>query len=101
MKRTYLMLLWHMHQPFYKDLVEGYTRCRGCASTPEGLLRHGCPAERVPCVHCDFQFCPSFAAQLEEYARVNGPRTGYEAALKPANDLSREKRLCCCRLVSS
>ena len=23
MKRTYLMLLWHMHQPFYKDLVEG------------------------------------------------------------------------------
>ena len=22
MPQTYLMLLWHMHQPFYKDLAE-------------------------------------------------------------------------------
>jgi len=23
MPQTYLMLLWHMHQPFYKDLAQG------------------------------------------------------------------------------
>ena len=42
MPRIYLCFLWHMHQPFYKDLVSGeYKLALDPPACLKGLLRHG------------------------------------------------------------
>jgi alpha-amylase/alpha-mannosidase (GH57 family) len=64
--------LWHMHQPFYKDLV------RQCYVMPWAYL-HGTKdylgmaalAEEFPDVHQTFNLVPSLLLQLEEYAKGN------------------------------
>ena len=61
--------LWHMHQPFYKDLV------RQCYVKPWAYLHGtkdylGMPAlaGEFPDVHQTFNLVPSLLLQLEEYA---------------------------------
>ena len=42
MPHIYLCFLWHMHQPFYKDLVSGEYKLPWTRhARAEGLLRHG------------------------------------------------------------
>jgi len=93
MATTYLMLLWHQHQPFYKDLVENrYTM-------PWVRLHalkdyHGMVAElrAFPAVHVTFNLVPSLIAQLEDYANDRAQEESFEIAFKPAGDLSPNER---------
>ncbi|MCL5006132.1 MAG: glycoside hydrolase family 57 protein [Acidobacteria bacterium] len=93
MKQSYLMLLWHMHQPFYKDLSEGvyampWVRLHALKDYfgMVALLRE------FPSFHATFNLVPSLVSQLQEYARDEAREQAYELAFKPAASLSGEER---------
>ena len=61
--------LWHMHQPFYKDLVTGeyklpWTRMHALKDY-YGMVRI---LEEFPEIHQTFNLVPSMMVQIEEYA---------------------------------
>jgi alpha-amylase/alpha-mannosidase (GH57 family) len=93
MAPTYLMLLWHQHQPFYKDLVDDrYTM-------PWVRLHalkdyYGMVAElgAFPQVHATFNLVPSLVAQLEDYAHDRAREEWFELGFKPAAELSAKER---------
>ena len=73
MSQTYLMLLWHMHQPFYKDLAEDvytmpWTRLH-CLKDYYGMVA---VMRDFPSVHATFNMVPSLVLQIEDYARDTG-----------------------------
>src|SRR5438093_1417527 len=85
--------LWHMHQPFYKDLV------RKCYVMPWAYLHAtkdylGMPelAGEFPDVHQTFNLVPSLLVQLEEYASEKAQDASLELAFKPAEELSEQDR---------
>ena len=69
MSQIYLCFLWHMHQPFYKDLVTGqYHLPLDPASCTQGLLRMVC-ARRNPENPSDVQPGAVMMVQVAEYDR--------------------------------
>ncbi len=89
MSQTYLMLLWHMHQPFYKDLAEGvytmpWVRLHALKDYygMVGVLRD------FPSVHMTFNLVPGLVSQLEDYAHDTAHEPAYDLAFKPAADMS-------------
>ena len=69
MARIDLCFVWHMHQPFYKDLVTGeyklpWTRMHGLKDY-YGMVQI---LEEFPSIHQTFNVVPSMIAQLDEYA---------------------------------
>lgn len=85
--------LWHMHQPFYKDLVRGsyvmpWTYLHGTKDY------FGMPAllEEFPEVHQTFNLVPSLIVQLEEYARGEARDASLELAFKPVDEFTEEDR---------
>ncbi len=89
MPHTQLMLLWHMHQPYYKDLAEDRY------SMPWVRLHalkdyYGMVAilKEFPSVHVTFNMAPSLVAQLLDYADGSVREESYELAFKRAEDLS-------------
>ena len=89
MARIYLCFLWHMHQPFYKDLISGeyklpWTRMHALKDY-YGMVRI---LEEFPQVHQTFNLVPSMMAQLEEYAAGTAADPFLQMALKPAESLS-------------
>src|SRR5271169_1045409 len=89
--RNYLMLLWHMHQPFYKDLAEGiyampWVRLHALKDYygMVAILRE------FPSVHVTFNMVPSLVAQIEDYARDEARERDFEIAFKPADQLTSE-----------
>ena len=85
--------LWHMHQPFYKDLV------RQCYVMPWAYL-HGTKdylgmaalAGEFPDLHQTFNLVPSLVVQLEEYACRKARDEYFDLAFKPIDELSDEDR---------
>jgi alpha-amylase/alpha-mannosidase (GH57 family) len=70
MARIYVSFVWHMHQPFYKDLVSGeyklpWTRMHALKDY-YGMVK---VLEDFPQVHQTFNLVPSMLVQLDEYAR--------------------------------
>jgi alpha-amylase/alpha-mannosidase (GH57 family) len=89
MARIYLCFLWHMHQPFYKDLVTGeyklpWTRMHALKDY-YGMARI---LEEFPEVRQTFNLVPSMMAQVAEYASGDAKDPFLDAALKPAEDLT-------------
>ncbi len=89
MPRIYLCFLWHMHQPFYKDLASGeyklpWTRLHALKDYygMVAILRE------FPNVRQTFNLVPSMMVQVEEYARGEARDPYLEVALKPAQSLS-------------
>lgn len=83
------MLLWHMHQPFYKDLAEGvYTMPWVRLHALKDYFGMVAMLEEFPSVHMTFNMVPSLVAQLEEYAADTARETAYEVAYKPIESLS-------------
>ena len=87
------MLLWHMHQPFYKDLAEGFY------SMPWVRLHalkdyYGMVAmlKEFPEFHATFNLVPSLVSQLQEYARDEVSEQAFELAFKPVDQLSPTER---------
>ncbi|MGH9469305.1 MAG: glycoside hydrolase family 57 protein [Terriglobia bacterium] len=89
MPATRLMLLWHMHQPYYKDLADG------CYAMPWARLHalkdyYGMVAmmREFPSVHLTFNLVPSLLAQIRDYANGEAREESYDLAFRPASELS-------------
>ena len=93
MSQTYLMLLWHMHQPFYKDLVEDvykmpWTRMH----TLKDYYGMVAVMRDFPSVHATFNMVPSLVWQIEDYARDTARETAYDVAFKPVSGMTAADR---------
>src|SRR5580704_6108780 len=89
MPRIHLCFLWHMHQPFYKDLISGqyhlpWTRLHALKDY-YGMVKI---LDEFPQVRQTFNLVPSMVVQLDEYARGVAADPFLQASLKPAEDLT-------------
>ncbi len=93
MPQTYLMLLWHMHQPFYKDLPENvYTMPWVRLHALKDYYGMVAILKDFPSMHVTFNLVPSLVAQLEEYAEDAANEKAYEITFKPAEKLTPQER---------
>jgi alpha-amylase/alpha-mannosidase (GH57 family) len=88
-----LILLWHQHQPFYKDLVTGeyrlpWTRLHALKDY-YGMVKL---LDEFPNVHQNFNIVPSLMVQIEDYAAGTAQDPFLRVAAKPAKDLSDAER---------
>ena len=93
MNRIHLMMLWHMHQPQYRDPVSGeyvlpWTRLHALKDY-WGMVR---VLEEFPRVHATFNMVPSLGIQLEEYASGKFREPWFEIAFAPAESLTPEQK---------
>jgi alpha-amylase/alpha-mannosidase (GH57 family) len=93
---TRVAILWHMHQPFYQDLVTGehilpWVRLHGLKDYwgMVALLRE------FPQVRVTFNLVPSLLVQLEAFARDEAVDRHLALGLKPADALSEDERAFC------
>jgi alpha-amylase/alpha-mannosidase (GH57 family) len=93
MIQTYLMLLWHMHQPFYKDLAEGrYTMPWARLHALKDYFGMVAILRDFPTLHVTFNLVPSLVVQIQDYARQTAVERGYEVAFKPVEKFSEDDR---------
>jgi alpha-amylase/alpha-mannosidase (GH57 family) len=90
----HLCFVWHMHQPFYKDLVTGeyhlpWTRFHALKDY-YGMVK---VLEDFPRVHQTFNLVPSMIVQIEEYAAGQAADPFLDCAVKPAEDLTLAQQL--------
>src|SRR5678815_6177910 len=93
---TRVAILWHMHQPFYQDLVTGehilpWVRLHALKDYwgMVAVLRE------FPGVKLTFNLVPSMLVQLEAFARDEARDRHLELGLKPADDLTEDERGFC------
>ena len=93
---TRVALLWHMHQPFYQDLVTGehilpWVRLHALKDYwgMVALLRE-CPDVKVT-----FNLVPSMLVQLEAFAKDEARDRHLELGLKRADELTEDERGFC------
>jgi alpha-amylase/alpha-mannosidase (GH57 family) len=93
MPPTYVMLLWHMHQPFYKDLAEeAYAMPWVRLHALKDYYGMVAMLREFPGVHMTFNLVPSLLAQLDDYARDIAHEEEYDVAFKPVEELTPEER---------
>ena len=93
MNRIHLVVLWHMHQPQYRDPETGqyvlpWTRLHATKDY-YGMVKL---MEDVPDFHATFNMVPSLCMQLEEYASGNFKEPWFDLAFKHADELTREDK---------
>ena len=93
MRTVHLVLIWHMHQPQYRDPSSGkyvlpWTRLHALKDY-WGMVKI---LEEFPSVHATFNMVPSLAAQIEEYASGQFKEPWFEAAFAPADSLTAEQK---------
>jgi alpha-amylase/alpha-mannosidase (GH57 family) len=93
---TRVAILWHMHQPFYQDLLTGehvlpWVRLHAIKDYwgMVALLRE------FPQVKVTFNLVPSLLVQLEAFAREQARDRHLELGLKPADQLTVDERAYC------
>ncbi|MFQ5509722.1 MAG: glycoside hydrolase [Leptospirillia bacterium] len=87
-KPLHVAFVWHMHQPYYKDLVTGdyvlpWTRLHGTKDYYDMVHI----LEDYPNVHQTFNLVPSLMTQIEDYASGVANDHYMELTLKDAADL--------------
>jgi alpha-amylase/alpha-mannosidase (GH57 family) len=93
MNRVNLVLLWHMHQPQYRDpetgqLVLPWTRLHALKDY-WGMVQ---VLGEVPGFHATFNIVPALGMQLEEYASGKFNEPWFTLAFKPTEELTREDK---------
>jgi alpha-amylase/alpha-mannosidase (GH57 family) len=93
MSRVNLVILWHMHQPQYRDPSTGsyllpWTRLHALKDY-WGMVKI---LEEFPGVHATFNVVPSLAAQIEEYASGKFKEPWFDIAFAHAGSLSPEQK---------
>ena len=88
-----VILLWHQHQPFYKDLVTGEYRLPWvrlhALKDYYGMVKM---LDEFPNVHQNFNLVPSLMVQIQDYVSGTAQDPFLAVAAKPAKDLSLEER---------
>ncbi|MGA2193462.1 MAG: glycoside hydrolase family 57 protein, partial [Nitrospirota bacterium] len=89
-----IAFLWHMHQPFYKDLVTGkyampWVRLHGIKDYYDmvHLLRD------YPKINQNFNLVPSLVDQIIDYSEKGATGIYLEHSLKPATELDRSEKI--------
>ena len=93
MKRVNLVVLWHMHQPQYRDPESGryvlpWTRLHA-SKDYFGMVK---VLEEFPAFHATFNVVPALGMQLEEYASGKFNEPWFTLAFKNAEALTREDK---------
>jgi alpha-amylase/alpha-mannosidase (GH57 family) len=93
MAQLRVVILWHQHQPFYKDLVtEQYrlpwTRLHALKDY-YGMVKL---LDEFPQVHQTFNLVPSLITQIQDYVSGSAQDPFLEIASRPAKDLSGGER---------
>ena len=88
-----VLLLWHMHQPFYKDLVSGQYRLpwvrMHALKDYYGMVKL---LDEFPDVHQTFNLVPSLMTQIQDYAGGTARDPFLDIAARPAEELSTSDR---------
>jgi alpha-amylase/alpha-mannosidase (GH57 family) len=88
-----VVVLWHQHQPFYKDLVTGEYRLPWvrlhALKDYYGMVKL---LDEFPDVHQTFNLVPSLITQIQDYVSGVARDPFLEVAAKPAQDLSPSER---------
>jgi alpha-amylase/alpha-mannosidase (GH57 family) len=93
MNRIHLVVLWHMHQPEYRDPESGHyvlpwTRLHALKDY-WGMVQ---VLRETPGFHATFNVVPALGMQLEEYASGSFSEPWFSLAFKPAEELTREDK---------
>ncbi len=93
MNRVNLVLIWHMHQPQYRDPASGryvlpWTRLHALKDY-WGMVR---TLREFPNFHATFNVVPSLAAQLDEYASGKFSEPWFDVAFRPAEELDADAK---------
>src|SRR5438067_12229824 len=88
-----VIVLWHQHQPFYKDLVTGeyrlpWVRLHGLKDY-YGMVKL---LEEFPEVHQTFNLVPSLITQLQDYVAGTAQDPFLQVAAKPAKEFTPDER---------
>jgi alpha-amylase/alpha-mannosidase (GH57 family) len=88
-----LILLWHQHQPYYKDLVTGEYRLPWvrlhALKDYYGMVKL---LDEFPNVHQNFNLVPSLITQIQDYVAGDAQDPFLAVAAKPAQDLTQKER---------
>jgi alpha-amylase/alpha-mannosidase (GH57 family) len=88
-----VVVLWHQHQPFYKDLVTGSYRLPWvrlhALKDYYGMVKL---LDEFPNVHQTFNLVPSLITQIQDYVAGTARDPFQEVAAKPAKELTSEER---------
>ena len=85
--------LWHMHQPFYKDLVqESYVMPWAYLHATKDYFGMAALAREFSEIHQTFNLVPSLILQLEDYASGSAKDVSFELAFKPVEELTEQER---------
>ncbi|MEY2413635.1 MAG: hypothetical protein QOD84_2241 [Acidobacteriaceae bacterium] len=88
-----VVVLWHQHQPFYKDLVTGEYRLPWvrlhALKDYYGMVKL---LDEFPNVHQTFNLVPSLMTQIQDYVDGTARDPFLAIASKPAHDLTRAER---------
>ncbi len=90
---TRVIVLWHQHQPFYKDLVTGEYRLPWvrlhALKDYYGMVKL---LDEFPKVHQTFNLVPSLITQIQDYVSGTAQDPFLQVAAKPARDLTPEEQ---------
>src|SRR5437660_12553796 len=88
-----LLLLWHMHQPYYKDLVTGEYRLPWvrlhALKDYYGMVKL---LDEFPGIHQTFNLVPSLMVPIQEYVGGKARDPFLEFAGLPASGLDLQER---------
>jgi len=88
-----VVVLWHQHQPFYKDLVTGEYRLPWvrlhALKDYYGMVKL---LEEFPGVHQTFNLVPSLMTQIQDYVAGTAQDPFLSVAARPAKDLTPGER---------
>ncbi|MFZ0287314.1 MAG: hypothetical protein WAL32_18960, partial [Terriglobales bacterium] len=88
-----VIVLWHQHQPYYKDLVTGEYRLPWvrlhALKDYYGMVKL---LDEFPNVHQTFNLVPSLMRQIQDYADGTARDPFFDVAAKPARDLTPDER---------
>ena len=90
---TLVSFLWHMHQPYYKDIVQGtYVMPWAYLHATKDYLRMAEIAAKHPHIHQTMNLVPSLILQLEDYAQGAAKDPMFDLAFAAAEDLDDAER---------
>ena len=96
-----VVVLWHQHQPFYKDLVTGEYRLPWvrlhALKDYYGMVKL---LDEFPDVHQTFNLVPSLIRQIQDYESGTAQDPFFTVASKPARDLNRRNDDSRCSICS-
>ena len=90
----HIAFVWHMHQPYYKDLADGkyvmpWARLHGI----KDYYRMVAILDEFPNIKQTFNLVPSLISQLEDYAFNNATDAFLDLTIKPAEELNEEEKV--------